>query len=59
MVVLHLRLLGGSFAASCGESRLFSILGSSILDSTHIGRLIKLHSLSLAVISVLSGTETV
>jgi len=34
-------------------------LGSSILDGTHVGRLIKLHSSSLAVISVLSGMEMV
>ena len=59
-VVLHLRLLGSSFAASCGESRLFSILGSSILDivcGTHVSRLRNLHSSPLAVISVLSGMK--
>ena len=48
MVVLHLRALDSSFTASCGESRHFSILGSSILDITSYGS-------SIAVISALSG----
>ena len=48
MVVLHLRALDSSFTASCGESRHFLILGSSILDITSYGS-------SIAVISALSG----